>query len=406
MDQFDDLYKVRIAALLRVMYATKYVKDDNVPAQIEEGLYLGSVGAANNKSLLKSLNVTHILTAANSLPPAYPNDFTYKIVDVSDREDVNIAQFFDECFSFINEAKRMGGVLVHCFVGRSRSVTIVVAYLMKKHGMSLLEALNLVKSKRSVAAPNSGFMLQLQNYEKSLQVSKEVFVKVISISGQNLSLSMRDVDQNSGRDLLPLKKSGDDDSLRTNPSSGSNNAMSTSRLGLSGIRIPDEDVGVPSRRPLKRMSSPERWEVKQLMASGVLSVKEYPMFDEETTDGMLYQEEGGDEELEVELNEDEPAFLQGQSHYSMDMSPVKIFKNPEGSLSRASALQSALIKERREVRDQQQRTMLDSIPKDLNRPWEDPMPETGERHLAQELRGVGCLHTICLNGRKMLLVKR
>ncbi|KAF3488380.1 hypothetical protein F2Q69_00055820 [Brassica cretica] len=41
------------------------------------------------------------------------------------------------------------------------------------------------------------------------------------------------------------------------------------------------------------------------------------------------------------------------------------------------------------MREQQQRTMLDSIPKDLNRPWEDPMPETGERHLAQELRGVG-----------------
>ena len=36
MDEFDNLYKERIAALLRVMYATKYVKDDNVPAQIEE----------------------------------------------------------------------------------------------------------------------------------------------------------------------------------------------------------------------------------------------------------------------------------------------------------------------------------------------------------------------------------
>lgn len=36
MDQFDNLYKERISALLRVMYATKYVKDDNVPALIEE----------------------------------------------------------------------------------------------------------------------------------------------------------------------------------------------------------------------------------------------------------------------------------------------------------------------------------------------------------------------------------
>lgn len=44
--------------------------------------------------------------------------------------------------------------------------------------------------------------------------------------------------------------------------------------------------------------------------------------------------------------------------------------------------QSALAKERREVQQQQQRTLLEAIPKDLSRPWEDPMPEEGERHLA------------------------
>nr|GMD55783.1 probable pre-mRNA-splicing factor ATP-dependent RNA helicase DEAH5 [Ipomoea batatas] len=228
---------------------------------------------------------------------------------------------------------------------------------------------------------------RVANAKDLVKRDQEVFVKVISVSGQKLSLSMRDVDQNTGKDLLPLKKSLDDDDLRENPSGGNMEGTRT-RIGLSGIRITEDDVVVPSRRPLKRMSSPERWEAKQLMASGVLSVKECPMFDEEG-DGLLYQEEGAEEELEIELNEDEPPFLQGQSRYSVDMSPVKIFKNPEGSLSRAAALQSALIKERREVSEQQQRTMLDSIPKDLNRPWEDPMPETGERHLAQELRGVG-----------------
>ena len=45
--------------------------------------------------------------------------------------------------------------------------------------------------------------------------------------------------------------------------------------------------------------------------------------------------------------------------------------------------QSALSKERRELREQQQRTALEAIPKDLSRPWEDPLPEPGERHLAQ-----------------------
>ena len=34
-------------------------------------------------------------------------------------------------------------------------------------------------------------------------------------------------------------------------------------------------------RPRKRLTSPERWEVTQLIKAGVLDVTEYPTFDEE-----------------------------------------------------------------------------------------------------------------------------
>ncbi|KAH7844889.1 hypothetical protein Vadar_032704 [Vaccinium darrowii] len=248
--------------------------------------------------------------------------------------------------------------------------------------------LNHITGKEGLVHVSQMATRRIANAKDGVKRGQEVYVKVISISGQKLSLSMQDVDQNTGKDLLPLNKRSNDDAFWTNPSGRANNGGPMTRTGLSGISVTDEGDVVPSRRPLKRMSSPEKWEAKQLIAAGVLDVREDPMYDEET-EGMLYQEEGAEEELEIKLNEDEPTFLRGQSWYSMDMSPVKIFKNPEGSLSRAAALQSALIKERREVREQQQRTMLDSIPKDLNRPWEDPMPETGERHLAQELRGVG-----------------
>ncbi|KAI7996543.1 Dual specificity protein phosphatase 1 [Camellia lanceoleosa] len=56
MNRIDEIYRERIAALWRAMYATRCIRDDSVPCQIEEGLYLGSVGGANNKSALKSLN--------------------------------------------------------------------------------------------------------------------------------------------------------------------------------------------------------------------------------------------------------------------------------------------------------------------------------------------------------------
>ncbi|KAA3454757.1 dual specificity protein phosphatase 1B-like isoform X1 [Gossypium australe] len=108
------------------------------------GLFLGSLGDANNKGALKSSNVTHILTVANLSLPLYPNEFAHKTIKVMDREDTNLMQYFNECFSFIDEAKRLGGgVLVHCFMGISR--------------------------RRPQASPNSGFILQLQQFEKTLR---------------------------------------------------------------------------------------------------------------------------------------------------------------------------------------------------------------------------------------------
>lgn len=96
-----------------------------------------------------------------------------------------------------------------------------------------------------------------------------------------------------------------------------------------------------------------------------------------------------EEEFEIDINEAEPAFLAGHSTKSgVELSPIKIVKNPEGSMQRAAMTQSALAKERRELRDQQQRAVAEAVPRDLSKPWEDPMPEQGERHLAQELRGV------------------
>ncbi|QCE13073.1 ATP-dependent RNA helicase DHX8/PRP22 [Vigna unguiculata] len=148
----------------------------------------------------------------------------------------------------------------------------------------------------------------------------------------------------------------------------------------------EKDSGSSSLKPLKRISSPEKGEAKQFTAAGKLSSPDK----DEDGDGLPRQEEDDDDEdFEIELNDDAPAFLQGQTKHSMDMSPLKIFKNPEGSLLRSAALQSALAKERREVREQHHSSMFDSIPKDLNRAWEDPMPDKGERHLAHELRGVG-----------------
>ncbi|KAE8348557.1 dual specificity phosphatase [Aspergillus coremiiformis] len=57
--------------------------------------------------------------------------------------------------------KSQGSVLIHCEMGISRSATVLIAYLMRKHRTTLQETLELVKQKRKVK-PNPNFMDQLK----------------------------------------------------------------------------------------------------------------------------------------------------------------------------------------------------------------------------------------------------
>lgn len=62
-----------------------------------------------------------------------------------------------------------------------------------------------------------------------------------------------------------------------------------------------------------------------------------------------------DEDVEIELVEEEAPFLKGYGRHILDMSPIRIVKNPDGSLSQSALMQTALQKERRELKQQQVR---------------------------------------------------
>lgn len=65
-----------------------------------------------------------------------------------------------------------GKVLVHCTVGVSRSATLVLAYLMIRQNLTLVEAIKTVKDHRGVI-PNRGFLRQLNGLDSILRESRK-----------------------------------------------------------------------------------------------------------------------------------------------------------------------------------------------------------------------------------------
>ncbi len=132
-------------------------------------LYLGNVRDAHSEEQLQRYEISHILNMSNDASNSNFDFITYKRVPIADDEFQHVLPVLDGCVDFINSVKDTHGrVLVHCTKGKSRSVTVIVAYLLKSYKLSLKEAYRLVKSKRDEIRPNSNFIRQLMRLEHQL----------------------------------------------------------------------------------------------------------------------------------------------------------------------------------------------------------------------------------------------
>lgn len=111
-----------------------------------------------------------------------------------------------------------------------------------------------------------------------------------------------------------------------------------------------------------------------MLSAACIDKSELPDFDDET--GLLPKETSEEEDIEIEMVEEEPPFLSGHGRNLHDLSPVRIVKNPDGSLAQAAMMQSALAKERREQKMLNREQEMDGLPTGLNKNWIDPLPES------------------------------
>lgn len=131
------------------------------PVHIINNIYLGSaINAARFYELHDDYNIGVIINVTKEISNYYPEQFIYKNYDVSDVNTDSIIHFLEEAYDFIKEHSDKN-ILVHCFMGASRSASLVAYYLMREYNMSLEEAIIFLKGKRSIININSTFVSEL-----------------------------------------------------------------------------------------------------------------------------------------------------------------------------------------------------------------------------------------------------
>ena len=177
-------------------YTQSMNKLGNVIIKINEetavgGLFLGGYRPSINRQFLQRQHVTHILNTAAGLVTFFGPKFETSVKTIVNELNIEyLTLYWDDDadfeipiddiikgLTFIQNGLTSGNVLVHCAQGKSRSSTIVVAYVMASMKLSCVKALEYVQERRKMAQPNPGFLKRLAHLnseDKFISFCKEL----------------------------------------------------------------------------------------------------------------------------------------------------------------------------------------------------------------------------------------
>jgi len=140
--------------------------------KILDRLYLGAKSNVENFNELKIRQITLIVCMAKELDRPINPSIPWKWIPLFDetaewafRELVQGTQIL---MPYCDE-KGDGVAIVHCYMGKSRSVLVTAGVLMVAKHWSAQTALNHIMGIRSIAAPNKGYIAQLLAFETLLE---------------------------------------------------------------------------------------------------------------------------------------------------------------------------------------------------------------------------------------------
>ena len=142
--------------------------------QILSNLWLGDIRIAKNKLFFDENNIKVVINCSKDIPfySNYTNNIRISVDDSLKNKDINLLyEYIPKAVEYIhNNILESNNILIHCYAGKQRSASIVVAYLMKYGNLSLKDSILSVCSKREIVfTPSINFKKTLIKYENSLK---------------------------------------------------------------------------------------------------------------------------------------------------------------------------------------------------------------------------------------------
>lgn len=154
-----------ISRLYKKNIIDEYVIFISDPTEVYPNLYLGSAYNAVSYQTLINKNIKYIINVTLEISNYYIDDstFTYYQIPIRDNNTDSILTYLLPSYEFIDNAlkKNDGNILVHCFMGSSRSTSIIANYISKKEHKNINDTINDLRKKRSSVNPTIKFINEL-----------------------------------------------------------------------------------------------------------------------------------------------------------------------------------------------------------------------------------------------------
>lgn len=141
------------------------------PTHIVDNIYLGSAFNAASYTTLKGLGVNIIINMTKEISQYFKTcgDFEYIQYDLYDDNKGSIKKYLDEVYNKVleyqdkdDEGNYKNRILIHCYMGASRSASVVIYYLLKKNkDWTFDDAVKFLRDKRENVNPTFRFTKDL-----------------------------------------------------------------------------------------------------------------------------------------------------------------------------------------------------------------------------------------------------